>query len=254
MADTRKNAIGVSSWGLRAFGMVHALGIGAMLSLSVSGVQAQQTAPPPAKVARVRAKLDGFDIAPTSGKAPNQIGGASRGLGELTLYAPKQGKAFTLTPTFYWNGDDKSEYTFKLAKLSTQESEIYVAKVMGGKFTYPAEAPALKPSETYVWSVTPENDMMGGVAAASLLIIGGSNRDSVASALASAKAPSGEPSEDAAKIYVQNRLWFDAVAEYSNLIERHPEVTKYYQERSAVYDQLQETHDLADADAAKAQH
>jgi hypothetical protein len=234
--------------------MVQAVGLGAALSLSSTMAQAQATTPPPAKVARVRAKLDGFDIAPTSGKAPNQIGGASRGLGELTLYAPKQGKAYSLTPTFYWNGDDKSDYLFKLTPLSPQENVVYTAKVTGGKFTYPADAPALKPSETYVWSVTPENDMMGGAASASVLIVGGANRQTVEAALASAKAPAGEPSEEAAKVYVQNRLWFDAVAEYSNLIERHPEVTKYYQERSAVYDQLQETHDLADADAAKAQH
>ncbi len=138
--------------------------------------------------------------------------------------------------------------------ITQQENVVYTSKVTGGKFTYPADAPALKPSETYVWSVTPENDMMGGAASASVLIIGGKNRQAVDDALAAAKVTAGEPSEEAAKIYVQNRLWFDAVAEYSSLIERHPEITKYYQERSAVYDQLQETHDLADADAVKAQH
>lgn len=251
MADTKTIAVRVSHLGLCSWAIMQTLGMGAVLCLSTPGAKAQST-PPPAKVTRVRAKLDGFDIAPTSGKAPNQIGGASRGLGELTLYAPKQGKAFTLTPTFYWNGDDKADYQFKLTPLTAQENVVYTAKVTGGKFTYPADAPALKPSETYVWSVTPENDMMGGAASASVLIIGGTNRQTVESALASAKAPAGEPSEDVAKIYVQNRLWFDAIAEYSSLIERHPGVTKYYQERSAVYDQLKETHDLADADAAKA--
>ncbi len=65
--------------------------------------QSQSAPPPPAKSTRVRAKLDGFDIAPTSGKAPNQIGGASRDLGALTLYAPKLAKAYTLTPTFFWS-------------------------------------------------------------------------------------------------------------------------------------------------------
>lgn len=233
-----------------------AIGGAVCLLLSTVGALAQQAAtPPPAKPARVRAKLDGFDIAPTSGKAPNQIGGASRDLGVLTLYAPKTGKAFTLTPTFCWSAeDDKTEYTFKLAALSTQESVLYVKKVMGGKFTYPADAPALKPSETYVWSVQPENDLMGGLASASLLIVGGSNRAAVETALNSVRVPAGEPSEAAAKIYVDNRLWFDAVAEYSSLIEKHPEMPQYYQGRAMVYDQLAETRALADADAAKAQH
>ncbi len=231
-----------------------ALGLAALGVIAAGGRSLAQAPAPAQKVVRVRAKLDGFNIAPTSGKAPNQIGGASRDLGGLTLYAPKLGKAYTLTPTFYWSGDDKSEYTFKLSALSTQESVLYVKKVMGGKFTYPADAPALKPSETYIWSVQPENDLMGGLAQASVLIVGGTNRSAVESALATAKAVPGEPSAAAAKIYVDNRLWFDAIAEYTALIEKHPEMTQYYKDRAAVYDQLPETQELADEDAAKAAH
>jgi len=226
----------------------------AVLGLLASGGRIFAQAAPPQKVVRVRAKLDGFNIAPTSGKAPNQIGGASRDLGGLTLYAPKLGKAYTLTPTFYWSGDDKSEYTFKLSALTTQESPLYVKKVLGGKFTYPADAPALKPSETYIWSVQPENDLMGGLAQASVLIVGGATRSAVESALANAKVTPGEPSAAAAKIYVDHRLWFDAIAEYTALIEKHPEMTQYYKERAAVYDQFPETQELADEDAAKAAH
>jgi len=226
----------------------------AVLGLLASGGRIFAQAAPPQKVVRVRAKLDGFNIAPSSGKAPNQIGGASRDLGALTLYAPKGGKAYTLTPTFYWSGDDKSEYTFKLSALTTQESPLYVKKVLGGKFTYPADAPALKPSETYIWSVQPENDLMGGLAQASVLIVGGATRSAVESALANAKVTPGEPSAAAAKIYVDHRLWFDAIAEYTALIEKHPEMTQYYKERAAVYDQFPETQELADEDAAKAAH
>ena len=214
-------------------------------------VSAQQQ---PSKVVRVRAKLDGFDIAPTSGKAPNQIGGASRDLGALTLYAPQLGKSYSLTPTFYWSGDDKSEYTFKLAALSAQQSPLYVKKVMGGKFTYPADAPALSPSETYVWSVQPENDLMGGIASASILIVGGPNRAAVDSALASAKASATDPSAAAAKVYVDHRLWFDSISTYTKLIDQHPEMTQYLRDRAEIYDQLAATHPLADADTAKAQH
>jgi hypothetical protein len=227
---------------------------GAVCCVLVSGVagQSQSAPPPPPKSTRVRAKLDGFDIAPTSGKAPNQIGGASRDLGMLTLYAPKLAKAYTLTPTFFWSADDdKAEFTFKLAALSAQESPIYVKKVTGGKFTYPSDAPALKPSETYIWSVQPENDLMGGAASASVLIVGGSNRDAVDSALAG-KGIAGEPSAAAAKVYVDNRLWFDAIAEYTALIEKHPEMAQYHEARAQLYDQLKATQPLADADVAAA--
>lgn len=231
------------------------LGLAVLGVTGSGGVGFGQQGAPAQKVVRVRAKLDGFNIAPTSGKAPNQIGGASRDLGALTLYAPKLGKAYTLTPTFNWSAaDDKTEYTFKLSALSTQESVIYVKKVLGGKFTYPADAPALKPSETYIWSVQPENDLMGGVAQASLLVVGGANRTAIETQLANAKVAAGEPSAAAAKIYVDNRLWFDAIAEYTALIEKHPDMPQYYKDRAAVYDQLPETHDLADDDAAKAAH
>ena len=234
---------------------VRSIVAGAMCCVLLYGVtgQSQSAPPPPVKSTRVRAKLDGFDIAPTSGKAPNQIGGASRDLGALTLYAPKLAKAYTLTPTFFWSAeDDKAEFTFKLAALSTQESPIYVKKVMGGKFTYPSDAPALKPSETYIWSVQPENDLMGGMASASFLIVGGSNREAVASALSSARVPAEQPSLDAAKIFVDNRLWFDALAEYTALIEKHPEMSQYREARAQLYDQLPETRPLADADVAAA--
>lgn len=236
--------------------VARALSIGAISGLLLSAVEGwAQTPPPPPppKSTRVRAKLDGFDIAPTSGKAPNQIGGASRDLGALTLYAPKLAKSYTLTPTFDWSAeDDKAEFTFKLMALSAQESEIYVQKVKGGKFTYPADAPALKPSETYVWSVQPENDLMGSIATASVLIVGGTARAAVESALAGAKTTPGEPSAAAAKVYVDNRLWFDAIAEYTALIERHPDMPQYRETRAQLYDQLQETRPLADADAAVA--
>ena len=227
---------------------------GAVCCVLLCGAAARsQSAPPPAKSTRVRAKLDGFDIAPTSGKAPNQIGGASRDLGALTLYAPKLAKAYTLTPTFFWSADDdKAEFTFKLAALSTQESPIYVKKVTGGKFTYPSDAPPLKPSETYIWSVQPENDLMGGTASASFLIVGGSNRDAVASALSSAKVQADQPSPAAAKIFVDNRLWFDALAEYTALIEKHPDMSQYREARAQLYDQLPATRPLADLDAAAA--
>jgi hypothetical protein len=211
----------------------------------------QPAAPPPARPQRVRTQLKGFDIAPTSGKAPNQIGGASRGLGNIVLYAPKLGKSYSLTPTFYWNADDaNAEYTFKLSALTATASPLFTVKVKGGKFVYPSDAPALMPAETYVWSVQPENDLMGAPASASVLIVGGTARDAVEAALAKAKT-SGDPSA-AAKIYVENRLWFDAVAEYTSLIEAHPDMSSFYKERAEIYDQLPETQSLADADLTKA--
>jgi hypothetical protein len=208
------------------------------------------TAPRPA---RVRAKLDGFDLTNTKGAAarPNQIGGASRGAFGMDLYAPSMGKAYTLTPTFYWSSDDaQAEFTFKVSQPGMGGS-LYEAKVVGDHFTYPANAPALQPGSTYVWTVAPTMDMMGGPKSASVVIVGGKEREDISAALAKAQAGS-DPAAATARVYTDMRLWFDAVAAYSNLIERFPARGDFYQGRADLYDQLPATTKLADIDAAKA--
>jgi hypothetical protein len=223
------------------------LGTGAALCPLAMHAQAAGSQKP----ARVRPQLEGFDIEPKSGKAPTQIGGASRGIGSLTLYAPKLGKAYTLTPTFMWSSDDPTnEYIFRLSILSAGRGQIFETKVNGGRFTYPADAPALVPGSTYVWQVTPTNDMFGGPASASVLIVGGNERAAIEAALHG--KPGMTPAD--AKIYTDKRLWYDAVAAYTNLIDSEPGHPEFYKGRADLYDQLPQTQALADMDIAKAQH
>jgi hypothetical protein len=219
--------------------------IGAPSALAQNG----STAPRPV---RVRAKLDGFDLTPKGASArPNQIGGASRGAFGMDLYAPSMGKAYSLTPSFYWSSDDaQAEFTFKVSQPGMGGS-LYETKVVGNHFTYPANAPALQPGSTYVWTVAPTLDMMGGPKSASIVIVGGGERDAITAALAKAQA-SGDPAAATAKVYTDMRLWFDAIASYSNLIDRYPNRAEFYQGRADLYDQLPATAKLADIDAAKA--
>jgi hypothetical protein len=230
-------------------------GIGMVGLLSVPCAMAQTaptagTATP--RPVRVRAKLDGFDLTPKASampaRRPNQIGGASRSIGDLALYAPTMGKSYTLTPTFFWRSDDaQGEYTFRISQPAMGRDALYEAKVVGDHFTYPADAPALKAGETYVWTVQPTVDMLGAPVSASVVIVGGAERDAVAAALAQAKNSVAE-----AKVYTDMRLWFDAVATYSLLIEKFPARVEFYQARADLYDQLPATAKLADLDAAKA--
>lgn len=229
--------------------------IAAVLILAMGSVEAQkskaQSGSAQPRPQRVRAKLDGFDLTPKSNdgpaRRPNQIGGASRGLGDLVLYAPTMGKAYALTPTFSWRSDDpKAEYTFRISQPAMGGEAVYEAKVTGDRFTYPADAPALKPGETYVWTVTPVIDMLGGPVSASVVIVGGAERDAVTAALAKA----GSDAAAQAKVYVDMRLWFDAIAAYTALIEKSPQ-PEWFEARSQLYDQLPATAKLADMDAAK---
>ena len=227
--------------------LVWVASVALMAAIAVAEVSAQAA---PAKPVRVRAKLEGFDVAPktgaTSSRAANQIGGASRGLG-VSLIAPVMGKSYSLTPTFYWRPDDpQNEYTFRLALASDPGTFLFEAKVTGNRLTYPADAPVLQPGATYIWTVQPTIDMLGGPVSGMMLIVSGAERESVAAALAHADSAAAQ-----AKVFVDKRLWFDSLAAYTALIESNPSRSEFHKARAELYDQLSNTTDLADADAAK---
>jgi hypothetical protein len=93
-------------------------------------------------------------------------------------------------------------------------------------------------------------------ASASFLIVGGGDRNAVAAALARAQT-STDSAGAQAKVFMDMRVWFDALAAYSSLIDRYPAQAEFYKARADLYDQLPQTPEtkaLADADAAKATH
>ena len=244
--------------GKAAFGM-------AILSLvsSASGQSAGtsstgQTTPAPPRPARV--KLDGFDLSSQSAHAgltpakhsgANQIGGASRGIGSVKLFAPAKGLAYSLHPTFQWSGTPDTKYKLQMENLADHTS--FEATVEGTLFTYPETAPALKPGSTYSWSVQPEIDMMGGTSDSALIVIaGGAERDAIASALA-AITQTGEAGDRArAQVYFDKRVWYDAAQAYSILIAAHPDDAELHRMRGTLYDQVPATEKLADQDFAMA--
>src|SRR5271168_251465 len=104
---------------------------------------AQPPAPPP-QPARVRAKLDGFDLASSARHTgANQIGGASRGIGAVKLFAPDKGLAYSLYPTFQWSGSPAAKYKLEIEDLAAHTS--FDVPVDGTSFTYPETAAPLKP-------------------------------------------------------------------------------------------------------------
>lgn len=205
--------------------------------------------PPPARPARVRAKLDGFDVSPKSAKAPNQVGGASRGLeGTPTLYAPQAAKAFTTRPTFYWSSlDDSQKMDFRLTNAAGDT--VYETTLTGSQLAYPADAPQLAPGTTYFWTVQPAANLMGPPAKpVAIQIVGGGDRAAVESALASDSASTLAGEVARAQVFVDQRLWYDAIAAYTALIDKHPEDASLRAARAKVYDQVPATQPLADAD------
>jgi hypothetical protein len=217
------------------------------------GVLAAQVQTPPAQTppanprpVRIHPKVAGFDLSPQAGKAPNQIGGASRDIGgSPALYAPAMAKAFSTQPTFYWSaGDAAQKVEFQL--MSDKGATIFESSVTGSHFTYPADAPSLAPGATYRWTVKPEDDIMGGPPApVDFVIVGGTERVSLAGELAAA----GDAATRA-KVFFDHRVWYDALSSYTDAIAAHPERKDLRRERAVLYDQLPATQSLADSEIA----
>jgi hypothetical protein len=212
-----------------------------------SATGSHTTPPPPPRPARVRVKLDGFDL--SSSKSRNQVGGVSRGVGAVKLFAPAKGLAYSLHPTFQWSGTPDTKYKLHLEDLGDHAS--FDVTVDGTSFTYPETAPALKPGSTYSWSVQPEIDIMGGTSDSALVVIaGGAERDAIAAALA-AITQTGEAGDRArAQVYFDKRVWYDAAQAYSILIAAHPDDAELHRLRGTLYDQVPATEKLADQDFA----
>lgn len=205
---------------------------------------------------RVRAKLDGFDLAPrpTSGSG-TQIGGATRGLGTATtLLAPNRGQSYTLHPLFQWSNSNPNIKSYRFQLIDADGQAVYEARVTGTNLVYPADAPALKPGTTYSWTVQPLMGLLGGPAEpAQMVILGGPERARIESALAQVSGNGEQQRLAAAQLFVDRRLWYDAVKIYTDLIAAHPEDAALYEQRAIIYDQLPQTQVAAQEDLSRAE-
>ncbi len=224
---------------------------------------ATNPAPAAAHPARVRVKLEGFDLTPPPAKGSqagvaaangtprhagaNQIGGASRGIGSVRLFAPETALAYSLHPTLQWSGTPDTKYKLELEDLTAHT--IYEVTVDGTTFSYPEDAPALKPGASYSWKVEPEIDMMGtGSETATIVMAGDPQRQQIEAALAAITQKDFAGDRARAQVYFDKRVWYDAAAAYSILISSHPDNRELHKMRGALYDQAPATEKLADED------
>jgi hypothetical protein len=218
-------------------------------TLNISCAPAQTTpAPPPSKPpVRVRPNLQDFDISPKAGQSANQGAAVSRGDSAPKLYAPALGKTYTITPQFRWQAlDSEAKVTFHL--MTADGKTVYEAVASGGQFNYPASAPALTPGTTYRWTVIPaDDDLYAGLPVpVGFLVVSGTERDAITAELTSHKDPSAK-----AEVYLNHRLWYDAIQAYSDLLDRNPNDTNARTTRAQIYSQFPVTQALADADWEK---
>jgi hypothetical protein len=200
----------------------------------------------------VQAKLEGFDLAPDKATA-NQIGGASRGpANKLVLSAPHKARVYTLRPSFGWQGDPAATYRFHIQDVTGQFA--WDRRVTGTSLAYPADAPELAPGKTYMWRVISDSALMSPPPPAAIMVVVGGAERSQLEAGQDRIAGSGLDAESArAKYFFDQRLWYDSVMAYSELIAKYPDQGNLYRMRGTLYDQLPATATLAEADFARTQ-
>jgi hypothetical protein len=198
---------------------------------------------------RVRTDLSGFELDKSRVQPATQIGGATRGNDALTiLLAPHLAKAYSLRPVFRWLKRNKAS-SFEFRLMSDSGVQVYGEAVKGTSFEYPENAPALKPGQTYRWTVAPEVSLLGGAPEpARFIVIEDPERDQVSSELLT----EGPTADGRAKVLARHGLWYDAIDTYTALISNHSDNAELYEKRAEIYEQIPATQELARIDREKA--
>jgi len=207
-----------------------------------------ETAPAPRDTTakRVHVPMDGFELDPNSGQAGHTVGATRPGGPTVFLSAPNLTKLYSLSPTFYWTSGVKTKaFVFRLYDADGDVG--YETRIPEFSLKYPADATPLEPGKTYAWNVLAGLGLLGGGSLpVKFMVLGPEERGALEKQLAGADAVKR------AAIFTDNRLWYDAVQAYTELIAEHPDRADFYERRGEIYDQIAATQQLAKADFAKA--
>jgi hypothetical protein len=218
----------------------------------------QKAEPPKPQRQRVSTNLSSFDLAPQQ-KVEKAAGvaGASRGAGNASspvLLAPHLGKLYGPAPLFNWSfGRRVRKFVFVMA--DENQEEIYRADVTRPEFQYSSDAPRLEPGKTYYWHIEPDPKTMELMASdpAGLKVVSGPELQEIEQALSKiGPADNFDTGLARARLFRDHGLWYDALGAYGELIEKNPDRSELYEERAAIYSQLEPTKELADHDLARA--
>lgn len=208
----------------------------------------------PKKRQRVVSDLSGFELLDEARlKAKPVVAGATRG----GLFSPKPpvalapflARVHAAEPVFFW-ASESPRFSFVLSDASG--AVVHRATVDGTRYAWPAKAPRLQAGKAYSWTVTPEGGDEAS-AAVEVLVADAAVRAKVDKALsAAAGADAYAKAVARARVFTDNRLWYDAVAAWTDTIALDPKRPEGYEGRGTVYAQIPATRPQADQDFARA--
>jgi hypothetical protein len=207
----------------------------------------------PRKRQRVVSDLSGFELLDQARLEDKpMVAGATRVLGAKppVILAPRLAKVHGASPVFAWQhaGD-----RFAFVLWDEAGNELHAAEVDGPSYTLPGGAPRLADGQTYLWNVKLAAPAAAPAATAGVLVVTSAERERIDEALAAAK------DEDAyreglarGEAFVAERVWYDAVAVYSDLIARFPGRPEAWERRATLFAQIPALASQADSDFARA--
>lgn len=192
--------------------------------------------------------LKGFDLSENKPVNVRTVVGGTRGIRpSVTLFAPKLAKLFGDSSLFQWSIEGHSEgYVFTI--LDEDESRIVREQLADPYYQLSTELSKLHPGEIYSWrvQVLPQPVANEGL---KFTVVSAEERLQIENELDA--IPAGDSYEaglSRARIFVRHHLWFDAIGTYTSLIQRYPDQVQLFEDRGAIYLQLESTRSLGIAD------
>jgi hypothetical protein len=212
--------------------------------------------PPEAKQparSRVVTDLSGFDLRdPGRTKEHTMVAGATRGMPRATPLAPKLAKLYGRNPLFRWSyPGEMSKFVFVL--MDDSHAELLRTDVSGTEFRYPTTAPQFAPGKTYFWTVEPAGTTLAQPSSpVGFVTMSAPQRQEMEQRLMSINSTDAYAAQcERAHVFTDQRLWYDAIGAYTDLIAQYPDRAELYEGRGSIYEQFQTTQALADNDFAR---
>lgn len=209
--------------------------------------------PAPTGRRRVVTDLSGFELLDEARlKDKPMVAGATRvlGLRPPVILAPLLGKLYRTDPVFAWRHEG-TRFVFTL--FDESGDELYGAEVEGRSFTWPPGHKRLADGTTYLWSVKAAQPEAAPSSTAGVVVVTPEERARIDAALSAVK--DADPYRAAlrrAQVFVDARVWYDALAACDALVARFPDRPEAWERRATLFAQIPALQDAADADFARA--
>jgi hypothetical protein len=228
----------------------------AVVVFLAASAPAQSTAQAGGSKATTKKKLDDSDLKGFDVSDPKSVGHTAGGLtrGDIKipsakLLAPATAKLYGADALFQWAPIGPTDgYMFFI--VDDDETQLVRQKLSETSFKLTSLG-KLKPGETYGWKIQTLPSSVPGEAQR-IVVVGGAERQKIAAELAAKPGDSYDAAFARARVFVAHKLWFDAIGAYTDLIEKFPDRAQPYEDRGAIYSQVEATKKRGEADLAKA--